>query len=239
LQTILGLADLHLERAQEEGDALLASDLSTIIGAAEFIEHIATDILDLRRVEEGKVQIEKTEVDVGQIAVALGKAMQPLLAKKPEVEFKVNVEPEIRVIRTDRYRVQQILMNFLTNAYKHTDAGVITLSVSLAGSEWLRFAVWDTGKGIAEEKRQSLFAEFAQVSAKDASDLGGFGLGLYLTKMLAALLGGSVGFESTLGLGSVFWVDLPTEFDRENLSVQFQKSEIKMQRLVGLPARLQ
>ena len=234
LQTILGLADLQLERAQEEHEPLLASDLSTIIGAAEFIEHIAEDILDLRRVEEGKVQIEKTDVDVVQIAGALEKAMLPLLSKKPQIQFKVNVETGIHSIRTDRYRLQQILLNFLTNAYRHTEEGLITLSVSLASAEWMRIAVWDTGKGIPEDKRQSLFAQFAQVSAGDASELGGFGLGLYLTKMLAELLGGKVGFETTLGLGSVFWVDLPTEYGRDDLSFQFQNTEIMLQKTVGL-----
>ncbi len=125
-------------------------------------------------------------------------------------------------------------MNFLTNAFKHTDEGLVTLSVSFATISWVRFSVWDTGKGIPPDKTAALFQQFAQVSSKDASDLGGFGLGLYLTKMLADLLGGHVGFESTLGLGSVFWVDLPVEWDRRSLSFQFQKSEIRLHHAVGL-----
>ncbi len=125
-------------------------------------------------------------------------------------------------------------MNFLTNAFKHTDEGLVTLSVSFATFSWVRFCVWDTGKGIPPDKTSRLFQQFAQVSSKDASDLGGFGLGLYLAKMLAELLGGRVGYESTFGLGSVFWVDLPVEWDRKNLSFQFQKSEISLQRVVGL-----
>jgi signal transduction histidine kinase len=228
LQTILGLADMHLEQAEKEKNHCLASDLGTIIGAAEFIEHIATDILDMRRVEEGKVDIEKSEIDILRLMSSLEKAVIPLLAKKTGIELKVEIDQQIQRVRTDLYRLQQILLNFLTNAFKHTDEGVITLSASLTNLKWIRFAVWDTGKGIASEKKDIIFRQFAQVSSKDASDLGGFGLGLYLTRMLAQLLGGSVGFESTVGVGSVFWVDLPAEEDSMSLLFQFQESDVPL-----------
>jgi signal transduction histidine kinase len=234
LQTILGLADMELEEAQDANNCRLADNLEAIVGAAEFIEHIATDILDLRRVEEGKVDIEMSDVDVETLVKSLERSVQPLLAKKHGVAFKVILDQEIRTIHTDRYRLEQILMNFLTNAFKHTEEGLITLSVSFATISWIRFSVWDTGKGIPPDKTASLFQQFAQVSSKDSSDLGGFGLGLYLTKMLAELLGGHVGFESTFGLGSVFWVDLPVEWDSKSLSFQFQKSETRLHHPVGL-----
>ncbi len=228
LQTILGLADMHLEQAEKEENHCLASDLGTIIGAAEFIEHIATDILDMRRVEEGKVDIEKSDVDIQRFMSSLEKAVIPLLAKKTGIEFKVEIDQQIQTVRTDLYRLQQILLNFLTNAFKHTDEGAITLSASLTNLKWIRLAVSDTGKGIAPEKKAIIFRQFAQVSSKDASDLGGFGLGLYLTKMLAQLLGGTVGFDSTAGVGSLFWVDLPAEGDSMSLLFQFQESEIPL-----------
>jgi len=142
----------------------------------------------------------------------------------------VNVDKEIRTIRTDRYRLEQVMLNFLTNAFKHTDAGLVTLSVSSVAGSWIRFSVWDTGKGIPTEKKDQLFNRFTQVSTKDASDLGGFGLGLYLTKMLAQLLGGRVGFESAFGVGSVFWVELPGVVDNASLLLQFDDSEIRVER---------
>jgi signal transduction histidine kinase len=234
LQTIFGLADMELEEAQDEGNHRLADNLGAIVRAAEFIEHIATDILDLRRVEDGKVEIEMSDVDVVQLVSGLEKTVQSLAARKPGVDFKINVDPEIGRIHTDRYRLEQILMNFLTNAFKHTDEGLVTLSVSFATLSWIRFAVWDTGKGVPPDKKERLFNQFSQVSVSDASDLGGFGLGLYLTKMLAELLEGKVGFESTLGLGSVFWVDLPVERNHESLPFQFQTSEMSLQRVRGL-----
>jgi len=232
LQTILGLADLELEEAQEEENLRLASNLETIVRAAEFIEHIATDILDLRRVEEGKVEIELSDVDVVQFVNGLEKTVVSLQARKPAVGFKVNVEKDVGSIHTDRYRLEQIVLNFLTNAFKHTEEGLVTLSVSFATLSWIRFAVWDTGKGIPLDKKEKLFHQFAQVSAEDSSS--GFGLGLYLTKMLAELLGGCVGFESTLGVGSFFWVDLPVEWDKNSVAFQFQNTETSLQRVVGM-----
>jgi signal transduction histidine kinase len=173
-------------------------------------------------------------VDLVQCVGGLEKAVGSMQHKRPNVAFKVNVEKEIQSIRTDRYRLEQILLNFLTNAFKHTEEGVVTLSASCLGLSWIRFAVWDTGKGIAPEKKELLFKQFSQVSSEDASDFGGFGLGLYLTKMLAKLLGGTVGFESTLGLGSVFWVDLPVEWENAGLALQFASTEVPVERVVGL-----
>ena len=230
LQTILGLSDLHLEEAEEKEDARLISDLKTIIRAAEFIEHIATDILDLRKVEEGKLVLEMSDVNVYDLLSGLQKSVAVLLSHKTDVRFAIVADPEIVTIRSDRYRLEQILMNFLTNAFKHTDKGTISLSVGFISPSRVRFSVTDTGKGIPSEMKEKMFQEFSQSSAKDATELGGFGLGLYLTKMLAQLLGGQVGFESTLEQGSEFWVDLPVAKNSLNLSSQFEESKTSIRK---------
>ncbi len=234
LQTVLGLADVLLEKASDEGNRLLADDLETIVQSAEFIEHIARDILDLRRVEEGELEVEMAEVDIATLVSGLQKNVMLLQSRKQGVSFRVSVDPEIGKIVTDRYRLQQIVLNFLSNAFKHSESGEVVLSVAIANAEWIRVAVWDNGAGIPPERAEQLFEQFAQVSTADASERGGFGLGLYLTRMLAQLLGGKVGFQSTLGLGSVFWVDLPTHWNRMHLSFQFKNTETKLQRAVGL-----
>ncbi len=226
LQTILGLAELRLEEAEEE-NAPLASDLATIIRAAEFIEHIATDILDLRRVEEGKLPLEISDVDLRLLVSGLEKAVAPYLREKPDVEFRVVIDPELHTIRTDRYRLEQILMNFLSNAFKHTTKGFITLLLTFIDG-MLRFAVADTGDGIPPDMKEKLFQEFSQASTKDASEFGGFGLGLYLTKRLAKLLGGHVGFESEVGVGSTFSVELPLRDNGGILALQFDEGAVQI-----------
>ena len=229
LQTILGLADINLERAEDEGNHLLANDMGSIVRAAEFMEHIATDILDLRRVEEGKLELEITAIDVDALVNGLRRAVEPLRLHKRDVEFDVRVDNEIKgTIHTDRYRLEQILLNFLTNAFKHTNHGVVTFSVGLYDALWARFAVADTGKGIDLAHKDRLFQQFSQVSTRDATDLGGFGLGLHLAKMLAHRLGGRVGFDSQLGVGSVFWVDLPVRPTDTCLTSQFEQTEIRL-----------
>ncbi len=228
LQTILGLADLHMDEAEEEGDAALASDLGTIVRAAEFIEHIARDILDVRRVEDGKLDVQFSDVDLSVLLNGLQKAVLPLQLKNAGVVFKIVRDPEMVTVRTDRYRLEQILLNFLTNAYKHTVDGSVTLSLSFVSMAWVRFSVIDTGSGISPEMQQKLFLRFSQSSARDAADLGGFGLGLYLTKKLAELLGGHVGFESTSGVGSAFWVELPAGRSDMSVSIQFEQTETRL-----------
>ncbi len=154
--------------------------------------------------------------------------MVPLQAKKPGVEFVAVVDAELAKFETDRYRLEQILLNFLSNAFKHTESGLVTLAFDVIGASQMRISVTDTGKGIKPEMQEKLFSQFSQSSTRDAAELGGFGLGLYLTKMLAQLLGGQVGFESTLRVGSVFWVDLPLRRDSTSVAIQFEESEFRV-----------
>ena len=228
LQTILGLGDLCVEELEEtEGNELLVSNLHSIIRAAEFIEHIASDVLDIRRIEEGKIVLDIAEMDVRRFTSDLEKSVMQLA--KPDIEFKIICDPDITTLLTDRYRLEQVLMNFLTNAFKHTESGSIVVSFALLSSGYVVISVSDTGKGIPDSVKDSLFGQFSQVSARDATELGGFGLGLYLTRILAQLLGGTVGFESALGKGSTFWIKLPYEKEWRTLGVQFEDSSVALQ----------
>ncbi len=222
LQTILGLGDWCVEQLQElEGTDRL---VHTIIRSAEFIEHIASDILDIQRIEEGKIMLDVTDVNVRVLVSNLEKAVQQL--SKPGVIFKVVCDfGLVPVIRTDRYRLEQILMNFLSNAFKHTETGSVTLTFAYTAPGMLRIAVADTGKGIPDELKNVVFEQFGQVSARDGTQLGGFGLGLFLTKVMAKLLGGSVGFTSELGVGSIFYLDLPVDKDCD---AQFDESALAL-----------
>ncbi len=214
LQTILGLGDLWLEElaAAEPKNERLVDDLGTIVSSAEFVEHIATDILDLRRIEEGKISLDIAEVNVRTLVSGLQKSVVALA--RPDVAFQVVCEDGLPcAIMTDRYRLEQILMNFVTNSFKHTDHGSVVVRFCAPTSGRIRISVTDTGRGIAAERQGLVFEQYSQVAVQDATVLGGFGLGLYLTRMLARLLGGTVGFTSREGVGSTFYLDLPLQPD--------------------------
>jgi signal transduction histidine kinase len=231
LQTILGLSDLTIESLQEiEGKSSeverAISNLETIIRAAEFIEHIAGDILDLRKIEEGKISLDFATVDMKVLCSGITKAIQSKVAENPNVEFRIEIDPELPPFRSDRYRLEQVVMNFLTNAFKYATRGYVVLSFR-RHENGVHIAVSDTGRGIPEEKKALLFQQFEQVSTADSSKFGGFGLGLYLCKLLAVLLHGEVGFESVEGVGSSFWIILPAE-DVESIETQFVGSVISL-----------
>jgi signal transduction histidine kinase len=232
LQAIMGLADLTLEDLEEiPGTAHLVSNLHTVIRSAEFIEHIANDILDLRRIEEGKIQVSLEAVDVRQLISQMRLSTKSLQDGKPEIHFEARVPLDAMLVHTDRYRIEQIVMNFLTNAFKYTDHGEVTLSLLRRDDGYVRVSVTDTGRGITTEQAKYIFAPFSQVSANDQAV--GFGLGLYLTKMMADVLGARVGFRSEVGVGSEFWVDVPLSNDDMEMADkaiedQFESSESSM-----------
>lgn len=167
LQTILGLSEFCLEELENsEANARIVSNLATVVRSAEFIQHIANDILDVRRIEEGKIVLQKMIVDINALFAGLERSVQALMAEKPNVVFCV-AKPDCQTeLQTDRYRVEQILMNFLTNAFKNTESGTITLGVKL---EHERRAVRISG--IPDEKKGQLFAQFQQVGMQDATSL--------------------------------------------------------------------
>ncbi len=223
LQTILGMSDLCLEEISERDDLEeAASYVETIVRSAEFIGHIANDILDMRRIEEGQIALDIKEVPVRVVMASLQRSV--LSFAQPEIEFKMSVADEPLYVHSDRHRLEQILINFLSNAYKYTKEGSVTLSIMRSGEHAVRFAVIDTGRGIPREMLESIFEQFKQVKAGDSSS--GFGLGLFLSKRIAILLGGSVGVESS-ETGSTFWLELPL-FD---LGAEFDGSLVRLRNL--------
>ena len=128
--------------------------------------------------------------------------------EKPWVRVSVEVSPLCAVVMSDPIRIQQILFNFISNALKFTEVGSITIRARKL-RDAVRISVTDTGRGIPAAEQELLFQPFKQVSFSDSSRFGGVGLGLYLVKLVGDLIGGRVGLESSLGLGSVFYLDLP------------------------------
>ena len=202
---------LALSRLLEEADLDVEGrkQLSLIRRAAEDLESLVSDLLDLAKIEAGKIEIRPAEFEVANLFSALRGMLRPLLLNRSvSLVFE---EPEgLPVMVTDEGKVAQILRNFISNALKFTEAGEVRISASLVHEgQLVRFCVADTGIGIAPEDQERIFEEFTQVDHPLQRVRKGTGLGLPLTRKLALLLGGHVGVRSAVGVGSTFWAEIP------------------------------
>ncbi len=205
LQTIIGMAELELDDEEHRH----ASSWNAVLQSADAIECIANDVLDVRRIEEGRLECSFSIVNVEQLFKDLSVAVRPLLRDGVVFSSMIDVTLSAVAVCSDVRRLRQILLNFLTNAAKFTDHGMVTLEFLVHSATMARFSVCDTGRGIPEDKQQALFRQFQQVEATDAQN--GFGLGLYLCCMLARVLGVELGFSSEAGVGTVFWLNVPLD----------------------------
>ncbi len=208
LNSILALSRLLLERT--DGDLLPEQEIqvSFIRQSAESLFELVNDLLDLAKVEAGKIVVHPVEFQIEKLFGALRGMLRPLL-----VGHSVNLvfeEPgEGFTMFTDEGKLSQILRNFISNALKFTESGEVRVSAAPEGDGTVVFRVKDTGIGIAPEHQETIFQEFTQVDSPLQRKLKGTGLGLPLSRKLAELLGGSVGLESEVGAGSIFSVRIP------------------------------
>lgn len=175
--------------------------------ATEFAEMV-DDLLDLAKVEAGRVEISPAWFEMVDLFSALRGMFKPVLTN-PAVNLVFEQPADMPKLFTDDRKLSQILRNFISNALKFTARGEVRVSARFEGDERVTFSVTDTGIGIAPEFHDSIFHDFAQVRSPLQKRLRGTGLGLSLSKKLAELLGGSVALESEAGKGSVFSVTIP------------------------------
>jgi PAS domain S-box-containing protein len=219
LNAILGFSQL-LQRDKKQPLAEKHVDrVEQIMKGGEHLLRLIDDILDLSRIEAGGVTVSTEPVEVLAVLEQVVTTLGPTAAKT-EIELKlVATSAEIPMIAVDRTRFAQILMNFGSNAIKYNRAkGSVTFTVSTQSSERVRVTVSDTGIGVADDKQNVVFQPF-QRAGQEAGTIEGTGIGLAITKRLAELMGGSVGFRSTRGVGSEFWVELPVHSSRARSSV--------------------
>jgi signal transduction histidine kinase/CheY-like chemotaxis protein len=207
LNGVLGMASL-LRQGQLSPDQRRNVDAITSCGDA--LLHIINDILDLSKLEAGMLEIENEAFDLPLLINSTLDVTRGAATSKG-IGIEVDVDPELpRIIRGDRNRLRQAMLNFLSNAVKFTEVGKVVLRaarVTPAGQ--LRIEVSDTGIGIADDARDRLFREFSQVDASISRRFGGTGLGLAITKRIIQAMHGRIGLDSEAGKGSTFWFEIP------------------------------
>lgn len=207
LNALLGLARLARQPGVDESRR--RQYIEQISDSAETLSGILSDILDLSKIEAGKMHLDHEPFDLHGLLRAMHQAYGSLADTKGltmSIELDDDLPP---VVVGDPVRVRQILSNFLNNALKFTESGGIRLSVRRGRGHRLRFEVTDTGPGIDEAQQAALFRPFSQVDVSRARRVGGTGLGLSICRQLADKMGGEVGVVSVVGQGSCFWAELP------------------------------
>jgi signal transduction histidine kinase/ActR/RegA family two-component response regulator len=206
LNGLLGLARLALDARSDT--ARTREYLKLILESAETLSTIISDILDLSKIEAGKLTLERADFDLHALLQTIYTAYRDLVTAKGLV-LQFDLAPGVPVhVNGDAVRVRQIVANFLSNALKFTAHGRIELRVQPANGR-VRFAVNDTGIGLAPEAQARLFQPFSQADESTSRRFGGTGLGLSICRELALLMDGEVGVDSVAGRGSTFWAELP------------------------------
>ncbi|WP_025112570.1 sensor histidine kinase KdpD [Pseudomonas sp. H1h] len=187
-----------------------------VSNAARELSDMVDDLLDLAKIEAGRITISPAWFDMFDLFSALRGMFRPIVdASAVDLIFEEPVG--LPRLYTDDKKLAQILRNFISNSLKFTTRGEVRISARLEGLDRVRFAVSDTGIGIAPELHGALFEDFSQVDSPLQKRLRGTGLGLSLCKRFAALLGGEVGMDSTPGVGSTFFVIIPLALALENV----------------------
>ncbi|MBM1169454.1 response regulator [Microvirga arabica] len=211
LNAIIGITEMLKEEAEETGDRPLVEPLDRIRHAGTHLLALINEILDLAKIEAGKLELHPEEVDLQLLLRDAAMTAEPL-AKRNGNSIRVEIAPDIGRMQTDPVRLRQVLLNLLSNACKFTQGGTVTLRASrITDREGDRIAisVHDTGIGMTAEQRDRLFQEFSQADNTTTRKFGGTGLGLAISRRLCRLMGGDITVESTVGVGSTFSVSLP------------------------------
>ncbi len=207
LNAIIGYSEMLQEDAEERGDTTAVPDLQKIHAAGKHLLTLINDVLDLSKIEAGKMQLHLETFEVAPVVEQVATTIQPLVERNAN-RLELRCDPAIGAMRSDTTRLRQVLLNLLSNACKFTDHGLITLEVARSGED-LAFRVRDSGIGMTPEQLARLFQAFSQAEASTAAKYGGTGLGLAITRRLCQLMGGDIAVESQAGVGSTFTVRLP------------------------------
>ena len=211
LNSVLALSRILLDRLDGDLTREQEKQVQYIRRSAEQLIDMVNDLLDIAKVEAGKITVRPTEFDARALFGSLRGVLKPLLVSQ-RVNLVFEDPLDVPPLYTDDSKVAQILRNFISNALKFTERGEVRVCAKMLDDEHVRFSVQDTGIGIAEQDQERIFEEFSQIENPLQKQAKGTGLGLPLSRKLAILLGGTVTIESTLGVGSIFSLIIPRHF---------------------------
>ncbi|HET7854558.1 MAG TPA: response regulator [Candidatus Methylomirabilis sp.] len=208
LNAIIGYSEMLQEDAKDLRQAGLIPDLEKIHGAGRHLLELINQILDLSKIEAGKMDLFLETFDLAPMIGEVVTTIEPLVQKNGNT-LQVHCPAEIGSLRADLTKVRQTLFNLLSNACKFTQRGTITLEVDREAGNWLTFRVADSGIGMTPDQMSKLFEAFTQADASTTRRYGGTGLGLAISRKFCQLMGGDILVESDVGRGSTFIVRLP------------------------------
>jgi signal transduction histidine kinase/DNA-binding response OmpR family regulator/CHASE3 domain sensor protein len=185
----------------------------TIQSSGNDLLNLINDILDLSKIEAGHVEMRPETMSLDRLIKDIQQVFQPI-AQEKKLAFEIEIAPECpTTIDTDVQRLEQVLKNLLSNAFKFTEAGKVELAIRRSGDGQIALSVTDTGIGISEEQQQSVFEAFRQADGTISRKYGGTGLGLSISRELVRLLGGSLRLKSSPGQGSTFTIVIPAAYN--------------------------
>ncbi|MDE0059424.1 MAG: PAS-domain containing protein [Defluviicoccus sp.] len=215
LNAIIGITELLEEDAADDGQDDYVEPLERISRAGKHLLHLIDEVLDLSKIEAGRVELHAEAIDIAGLMGELATTAQPLARKKGN-RLAVRHPRDFGAMHGDPTRVRQIVLNLLSNACKFTEGGEVRLTVErrrVGGKDWVEFAVSDTGIGMTPEQQTRVFEEFAQADSSTTRKYGGTGLGLPISRRLCRMMGGDMEVTSEKGVGSTFTARLPSTLD--------------------------
>ena len=236
LNAIIGYSEILQEDAADSGLELVP-DLKKIEGAGRHLLGLINDILDLSKVEAGKMDVFIEDIDISSLLDEVKSIITPLVAKNGN-KLELHLADHIGSMRTDRTKVKQCLLNVLSNASKFTQDGKLTVEVERLETDraMIQIAISDTGIGMSEEQLGRLFQAFSQADASTTKKFGGTGLGLAITRHFCRLLGGDITVASQVGAGSTFTITLPDRADEPHQSTAPVEADLELPRTNSVDA---
>jgi len=208
LNSIIGFADILLQGIDGPLSEHAMTDISAIHNSGKHLLLLINGLLDLSKIEAGRMELAYSALPLSDIANEVAASASSLLTKKP-YELSFDIRPDLPPIWADSLRVNQILLNLVSNAIKFTDEGGVTIGARVNDDKMMEISVKDTGIGIPADKFDLVFEHFRQVDARTNRKYQGTGMGLAIAKQLAELHGGSMWLDSVEGEGSTFTFTMP------------------------------